>query len=167
MSRVLWGLVVVALLGTLIGVFTSACKGGAVGVATCKTIEDALCERASSCGINIGVDGTPRHSDSQTDVTACEQFYSIECLHGLETSVTPTGAQIQNCVNAIANQAEGCDGGSLITDPQDVALNGACAWLIPPAPVVVDAAVTVIDGTVVDVAADTESNDSGLVILSP
>jgi hypothetical protein len=140
-----------------------ACKGSAVGVDTCKQIEDALCERAPSCGINIGVDGTPRHSDSESDVQACEQFYAIECQHGLETSVTPSSAQVQGCIAAITNQTDGCEGGTLITDPQDVALNGACAWLIPPAAaVVVDSGVP----ATTDASTDVVSNDSGLVIIS-
>jgi hypothetical protein len=158
-------LVVIALAGTL----GWACKGGAVGVETCKQIENALCARAPACGINLSATtGTPRHSDSETDVQACQQFYAIECQHGLDTSVTPSSAQIQDCINAITSQVEGCAGGTLITDPQDVALNGACSWLIPPSAVVVDAAVAATDGTVAtDAGADVVSNDSGLVIISP
>jgi hypothetical protein len=160
-----WRLAVLALGGTLVW----ACKGGAVGVETCKQIENALCARAPACGINLSATtGTPRHSDSETDVQACQQFYAIECQHGLETSATPSSAQVQDCVNAITKQAEGCDGGTLINDTQDVALNGACSWLVPPTPVVVDAAVAATDGTVAaDAGADVVSNDSGLVIISP
>jgi hypothetical protein len=166
MDRSLGSLVVgVVALGLIIA---GACKNNANDVAACRTIEDALCARAPSCGVDIGPDGTPKHSTVLTSVEACQQFYEIACLHGLQTSVTPTSTEVQACADAIATQIDGCDGGAIITDPQDVAANGACAWLIPPTTVVAstDAAATEAS-TTTDASADTESADSGLIIVSP
>ncbi len=167
MERLLYSLASVALLGTIVW----ACKSSAVGVDTCKQIENALCARAPSCGVDIGSSSTPKHSSELTSVAACQQFYALECLHGLETTSVPSSTEVQDCIGAINTQAEGCDGGLLITSPQTAALNGVCSWLAPPAaPVVVDSGLAT-DGPVAetgaDAGADSASGDSGLIIISP
>jgi hypothetical protein len=143
-----------------------ACKSSAVGVATCRQVEDALCARAPTCGVPLSTPVVPNGVDP---VEACQLFYETECLHGLETSEVPSSTEVAQCIAAINTQTVGCDGGALITDPQDVALNGACAWLLPPATATVDAAATT-EAAVVDSTAttspDVESADSGLIIIS-
>jgi hypothetical protein len=146
-----------------------ACKSSVIGVATCRAVEDALCARAPSCGVSLS---TPVAANGVDAVEACQLFYETECLHGLETSEAPSSTQVSQCINAINTQTIGCDGGGLITDPQDVALNDACAWLVPPATVTtVDAAADAVptDAAVTDSTAtspDVESADSGLIIIS-
>ena len=164
MVRIFLGLLAIACAATLAG----ACKGSAVGVDVCRQIEDALCARAPSCGIDIGADGTPRHASTESDVQACQQFYYIGCLHGLETAV-PSAEQVTDCVDAINTQSFGCDGGTLITEPQTVAIGGVCAWLVPAVVTTVDAAAADASSdaeTSTTPPADAEVDDTGLVIIS-
>jgi hypothetical protein len=105
------------------GAWIPACGTDAVGVETCRKIEEARCRQAPNCGIDLG---TPKHRD--TDVDACIRFYRDACLHGLEspTDPGPNGPQTQACIDAI-NKGN-CD---IVKTPQN---DPACAWLIPPQP---------------------------------
>jgi hypothetical protein len=158
MVRGLFGLGVVA---GLLALFGACSSNGAVGVDTCKTIENALCANAPRCGVSL--EGTPVHSSVLSAVDACQQFYQVACLHGLVTTSAPDSTQVQACVNAINQNA--CDNGNLILNPQ---LNPSCSFLAPPVVVVVDSgtAETSTDAAA-DATDDVVSDDSGLIIISP
>jgi hypothetical protein len=101
----------------------SACGTGAVGVGECRQIEAARCRQAVACGISI----EPPYYSSGTDVGACIRFYDTACLHGL-TVADPGASAVNACVAAI--ESGDC---TLVITPE----TGACAWLAPPAPVVI------------------------------
>ena len=96
----------------------AACGTDAVGVDSCKEIEEARCRRAPGCMVSLT---DPPHRDP--DVDACIRFYDIACLHGLEVPNDPGAVVVQACVNAIENN--GCP---TVLNPET---DPACAWLVP------------------------------------
>jgi len=95
-----------------------ACGTDAQGIEACRTIEEARCRRAPSCGVDLS---QPVHRDApKTDVDACIRYYHDACLHGLETP-DPGGPSVQACVAAI--QSAGCD---VVLHPES---NPSCAFL--------------------------------------
>jgi hypothetical protein len=94
-----------------------ACGTDAVGVQTCRQIEQARCEQAPACGIPL----EPPFHTSGSDVDACIRFYDDACLHGLSVS-DPGPIETNQCVLAIRNH--GC---SVVVHPES---DPACAWLV-------------------------------------
>ncbi len=128
---------VVAAVVTLGLMSAFACGTDPVGIESCRKIEDARCENAKSCGIDISGnpvhrrDGTTPDLQAQEDVGACKRYYEDACLHGLVTTSDPGAVQAQACVDAINNTTD-CD---IVKNPEKTP---ACAFLLPPAaPVVV------------------------------
>jgi hypothetical protein len=109
-----------------------ACGTDPVGVETCRKIEDARCENAKSCGVDITSqpvhrrDGKTPDLQAEQDVGACKRYYEDACLHGLVTTTDPGAVQAQACVDAI-NNATDC---AIIVNPEKAP---ACAFLLPPA----------------------------------
>jgi len=97
----------------------AACGTDAVGVETCRQIEQARCQQAPACGIALD---TPNHV-SGSDVSACIRYYDDACLHGLANGSDPGPHQTGLCVSAI--KTNGCD---VVLHPE---IDPACAWLIP------------------------------------
>jgi hypothetical protein len=134
--------------GALIGlgmIAASACGTDATGVEACKSVEQARCERAPSCGVSI----TPPYTTSGSSTDACIRFYDVACLHGLEAP-TPSNADLDACLSAIKNPHGDC---SIVASPEK---NPACAWLIPAATPAADAS----DGPA-DASASTTSAETG------
>lgn len=71
----------------LLVVCAPGCGTGAVGIDKCRSIEQARCEAAASCGL---ID----------DVDACKRYYRDQCLHGLAHGDTST-ANVNRCVKTI------------------------------------------------------------------
>ena len=101
-----------------------ACGTSATGADSCMKIEQARCENAPSCGIDLS---TPTHrGDSpQLSVASCIRFYQDACGHGLVVSVDPGATSTQSCVDAI-NKGD-C---TVVKAPQT---HPSCAFLNPPA----------------------------------
>jgi len=93
-----------------------ACGTDPVGVESCRTIEQARCENAPRCGIDLTY---PVHRGD--DVSECIRYYHDACLHGLVASVDPGQTIVQVCVDAINNGD--C---KVVTNPETVP---ACAFL--------------------------------------
>jgi hypothetical protein len=131
MARGLAGIVTALALACAAGALAAACGTDAVGVDTCRQIENARCSQAPSCAnINLGI---PVHRNSPvTDVEACQRYYHDACLHGLATNTDPGAVATKACVDAI-NTGD-CN---VVYHPET---HPACAWLIPPATPVTDAA---------------------------
>jgi hypothetical protein len=117
---VIVGLVLLGLASAL------ACGTEPVGVDSCRKIEDARCENAMSCGIDLSKPVHRGDTPSQ-DVGACKRFYEDACLHGLAAPTDPGAVAVQACVDAINNTPD-CD---VVKNPEK---SPACAFLIPPAP---------------------------------
>lgn len=105
-----------------------ACGTDAVAVETCRRVENARCERAAGCGIDLGV---PRHRGGDaTAVTSCQRYYRDACLHGIEGPEDPGEVVLSACLDAISTGS--CD---VVKAPE---LAPACAFLVavpaPPAP---------------------------------
>lgn len=118
----------------------SGCTVDAVGLDSCRKIEQQRCEAAPSCaGLKV------------TDVTSCKRYYRDQCLHGLAVDTDPGGPVVDKCVAAIKAagacaasapdapcagvaltaakpNASACD---VVTYPE---ISADCAWLIPAAP---------------------------------
>ena len=116
-----WALAVA--LGAAAAAVALACTTGAVGVAACKQIERARCNRLPSCS-GIQSPDTPYGSP----VDECIRYYDIDCLHGLAIAENPSSSEITACVDAINNGDCG-----VVAKPQQAA--DACGWLVPPADV--------------------------------
>lgn len=103
----------------------AACGTNPVGVESCRKIEQARCESAPACGIDLG---TPVHRGDTPElaVAACIRYYDDACLHGLEAPEDPGSVKTQACVDAIINGD--CD---VVKTPEK---HPDCAFLIPPAP---------------------------------
>jgi uncharacterized membrane protein YgcG len=112
-----------ALVG-LAGLVPTACGTDAVGIDACRRIERFRCKAAPYCPA----------FDTWTadDVTACEELYRDQCLHGVAAEEAPSDSQVDACITAI-NEAAACQ-------ERGVASMGAC----PAAPLVagIDAAGT-------------------------
>ncbi len=124
-------------------VVVAACGTDAIGIDTCRQVEEARCRQAPKCsGIDLG---RPVHRNSPTtDVDACIRYYHDACLHGLATNADPGAVATKACVDAI-NTGD-CD---IVIKPWEKA--PACAWLTPPATVTPDA------GADADAAAATDA----------
>jgi hypothetical protein len=110
----------------------NGCGTGAVNVDGCRQIEEARCRQGPACGIPL----EPPYFTSETDVDACIRFYDDACLHGLAAS-DPGAAAVNACVAAIQSDTAKKDGCGIVKSPQTAV---ACAWLVPPASTVPDAA---------------------------
>lgn len=101
-----------------------ACGTDAVGIETCRSVEDARCKQAPHCGIDLT---KPPHRNSPTnDVEACIRYYDTACLHGLEVPTDPGATAANACIAAI-NTGD-C---MTVLHPET---NAACTWLNPPPP---------------------------------
>lgn len=99
-----------------------ACGTDAVGVESCRQIEEARCRKAPACpDISLA---QPLHPD-KNDVNACIRYYDDACQHGL-VAADPGGPAVNKCVDAI--NAGDC---TIVEHPENA---DACKWLIPPAP---------------------------------
>jgi hypothetical protein len=109
-----------AVLGTVL-----ACGTDAVGVESCRQIEQARCENAPACGIDLS---TPVHRGSRPEdaVAACIRYYDDACMHGFAAPADPGAIQVQACIDAI-NTGD-C---SVVKAPES---HPSCAFLVPPAP---------------------------------
>src|ERR1700733_52266 len=103
------------------GLVALACGSSAVGVGTCKSIEEARCRQVPSCP-NVEV-SPPIWFTSGTAVDACIRFYETACLHGLASGSDPGTAAVNACVAAI--ETHGC---GVVAAPET---DPACVWLIP------------------------------------
>lgn len=99
-----------------------ACGNSAVGVDACKSIEDARCQRAPDCDIDVS---DPAHRTG-TDISSCIRYYDTACLHGVDTTTAPSQTEVNACVAAVNNGA--C---SVVSAPET---DPACSWLIVVVP---------------------------------
>jgi hypothetical protein len=131
--------------------WVGACGTDAVGIETCRQIEEARCRRAPDCP-DIDLSKPPHRGSPATDVDACIRFYRDACLHGLAVA-DPGAVTTKACIDAIG--AGSC---TVVEHPETAA---ACAWLIPPAP---SPATDASDGPAdaIDAAPDTPPSDAGL-----
>lgn len=119
-------------------VVTGACGTDAVGVETCRKVEEARCRKAPDCG--IALDQPPHVGD---DVDACIRFYRDACLHGLETQADPGTVASNACVGAIQNADCTTDEGKATVQHPET--NAACTWLVPSATPAADAGLDVVE----------------------
>ncbi|MCW5835882.1 MAG: hypothetical protein KIS78_26015 [Labilithrix sp.] len=107
---------------------STACGTEPVGVDACRKIERVRCESAPACGVDLG---RPVHSGDTPakDVAACIRYYDDQCLHGLVVTKEPSPQDVDACVDAIITGD--C---SVVKTPES---SEACAFLVPPEPVVV------------------------------
>ena len=113
-----------------VAVVVGACGTDAIGIDTCRQIEEARCRQAPGCNIDLT---RPVHRDSpKTDVDACIRYYHDACLHGIATNTDPGAPSVKACVDAI-NTGD-CN---VVLHPEKAA---ACLWLVPPQTVTPDAA---------------------------
>lgn len=127
LSKALRALAPLLALAAASAVLVAACGTDAVAVEACRQVETARCTQASAQSCANVVLSRPVHQDS--DVTACIRFYSDACLHGLANPTDPGAVAVKACVDVI--NAGDC---TIVEHPEQAP---ACAWLIPPAPVVV------------------------------
>ena len=127
-----------------------ACGNGAVGVQACRDIEAARCEAAQFCPQSLGeAEGTDLSSPVPIGdpVAACVRYYNDACLHGLETSASPSNVAVNQCVSAIQAAGKAASKGdagacTTVVAPQNAS---PCAFLVPidaGTPAVVDAGAT-------------------------
>jgi hypothetical protein len=100
----------------------AACGTDAVGIQTCRQIEEARCRQAPACGISL----QPPYHASGSDVDECIRFYDVACLHGLASGNDPGPIAVNACLAAI-HGASGSDC-SVVVSPETAP---ACAWLGP------------------------------------
>ena len=101
---------------TIAGAFGAAsCGTDAIGIDSCRKIEQARCRKAASCP-ELGLRG-------QTGVEECVQYARDRCLHGLAVA-DPGPAVVDACVGAI-EQAASCE---VVATPETAP---ACAFLRP------------------------------------
>jgi hypothetical protein len=125
------------------GAWLGACGTDAVGVETCRQIEEARCRQAPNCpDIDLSV---PKHRDPNVD--ACIRYYRDACLHGLAAPADPGAVATKACIDAI-NRGN-CQ---IVEHPET---DPACAWLIPPQPPPADASDAPADGP------DADASDAG------
>ena len=100
--------------------FALACGTSPTGVDSCKKIEQARCENAPSCGIDLSI---PAHrgSSPELNVASCIRYYDDACNHGLVVQTDPGNAAAQSCVDAI--NAGDCN---VVKNPQT---HASCAFL--------------------------------------
>lgn len=114
--------VAVSALGALAALNLLACGTDAVGVDSCRKIEQARCENAPSCGIDLTMP-VHRGDTPERNVAECIRFYDDACLHGLVASSDPGAISVQACVDAI-NTGD-C---TVVKNPET---NASCAFLNP------------------------------------
>lgn len=69
---------------------SAGCGPTAVGVESCRKIEDARCDAAASCTM------------SSEQIADCKLFYQDQCLHGIEnTAHRPTEAEVSACIASV------------------------------------------------------------------
>jgi hypothetical protein len=142
-----------------------ACGTSAIGVDTCKQIEDARCTRAAQFANGCGIDFLAPWGDSSAptdaNVAACVEFYGTACLHGLKAAAAPNTESVTSCLDTI-NDAS-CD---VLIDPWQTP---GCFWttlddggaevdVTPITDVVIPIETTVVD-TGVDVVIDVVEED--------
>jgi len=88
-------------------VTASSCGTSAVGVDSCRDIEQARCRASASC---LDAKGVPLIDD----VPACERYYRDHCLHGLGVK-PPAGASVSACVQVIEAAGDCAAGDPTIT----------------------------------------------------
>lgn len=91
-ARLRHALLFLAGLGVVLppAVLASGCGPEAVGVESCRKIEDARCAAAASCGF------------TEDEVANCKLVYADQCLHGIENSAhRPTETETEACVAAV------------------------------------------------------------------
>lgn len=119
-------------LATLVAVLVtgavSACGTDAVGIDSCRKLENARCEKAPECGISLAK--PPHEGAPEDDVTACKRYYKDACLHGLPSGKDPGELEVDACVAAIREGS--CD---VVRTPS---LAPACVFLLEE-PIVEDA----------------------------
>lgn len=113
---------------SVLAVLVYGCGTEAVGIETCRKIEEARCQRAESCQISL--DHPVRRDDLPRE--SCIRYYNDACLHGL-SGADPGSVQAQACVDAIAGGT--CD---VVKAPE---LSPACSFLIPAGTPATDASV--------------------------
>jgi hypothetical protein len=101
-----------------------ACGTDPVGVDSCRRIEQARCENAPACGIDISKP-VHRGDSSELDVAACIRFYDDACMHGFVAPTDPGAVDVDTCIAAI-NTGD-C---SVVLKPES---SPACGFLVPPA----------------------------------
>jgi hypothetical protein len=111
-------------LATLVGAAGGGCGTDAVGVQTCRQIEEARCRRAPACAIPL----EPPYHTSGGDVDECIRFYDDACLHGLTNGDSPSQTELNACLAAINGRGPSGDDCSVVSDP---ATASACSWLAP------------------------------------
>ena len=103
------------------GVASSGCGTQAVGVESCRRVEEARCHQASACKVDL----TRPAGGAGGDVESCVRYYETACLHGL-VAADPGNAAVDACVAAVNKGA--CN---VVLHPES---SPACAWLVPPPP---------------------------------
>ncbi len=81
------------------------CGTDAVGVAQCRTIEDARCIAAAQCGL---VD----------NVESCQRFAHDHCLHGLPLEEAPAQDLSNTCAEALLRAGRCAERSGKRTDPR-------------------------------------------------
>lgn len=125
------GYVLSATLAVSVALFAAnGCSSDAVGVDTCRRIEEARCRTAPSCGIPL----TPPYTREGQEIEGCVRYYRDACLHGLPNSKEPSRTEIDLCLTAINSSC------AAVAKPE---AEPACSFLVvvPPPPAVVDASV--------------------------
>ena len=79
-----------------LAVVAMACGSSAVGVDTCKSIEEARCNQLPNCP-NVQV-SPPIWYTNGTAVQACVRYYDTACGHGLSTGTDPGTTAVNACV---------------------------------------------------------------------
>jgi hypothetical protein len=134
-----------------------ACGNGANDVPDCVKLENARCERAQLCGLDLQ-SLLPSGTSPADYVQACEYFYADACLHGFATPIAITALDVKNCLHEI--ETGNCNA---VLDPQTAQ---GCGWLVPPdagvdSGTTTDAVVAVVDTGVVVVVDSTVPSDAG------
>ncbi len=97
-----------------------ACGTDAVGVESCRKLENVRCEKAPECGISL--EKPPHEGSPDEDVTACKRYYKDACLHGLPSGKDPGELEVEACAEAIRTGS--CD---VVRVPSSTP---ACAFLL-------------------------------------
>src|SRR5215467_624880 len=89
-----------AVSGAVLVLGSAACGTDAVGIESCRKVEEARCRQAPGCNISLA---TPVHQGD--DVEACIRYYDDACLHGLEAP-DPGAPSVDACVRFIDSQTD-------------------------------------------------------------
>ncbi len=124
----------------------TACSTDAVGVDTCRSVEEARCKRAPGCGIDLS---SPVYAGDDP-VEGCIRYYNDACLHGLVATKEPNTKERDACIAAINTGT--CD---VVKAPE---LAPACGWLVPA--VTTDAGTDAADAGADTAAETTDASDA-------